>query len=201
MILVTRQLLFSAVRQTVARRFLPTTTKLKLPDEHLLRICHTAADQNTQLFYRLLEIVTSTSSRLGMIDYHNAFNAGIILELARLQRRDNFSVNDTLQFNFVLNTLQSAGQRGDEFAQDCSIVLADFRQLAQKLIQAISNSNQAASPVGQTHDSETLENALIAYHEQGSSTTMYSTPGELSFPMQFEGIFDEFMTWLDDGIL
>lgn len=197
-ILITRQVLFSAVRQNVARSFIPGSVISEIADKHLLNVCRAAAYQNVELLYHLLEIVSTGNSTFGMLDYHNAFNAAIIIELGRLYGQDDSSSNFTPQLGHVLNALQSAGQSGNEFARDCSIVLADFRQLGVKLMQEMSRQTQTNTPLkGQ---SVQLPNNLpaSAFDVPGTSA-MDPTLADPSAGLELESILEEFTAWLEAG--
>jgi hypothetical protein len=186
--------MFSAVRQKVARSFIPDLSKFEPldQDQHLLKICTEAARENVQLTNRLLEIVTSGDSVFGMIDYHNAFNAGVILELARLYRPD-----DTPQIGHVLDALQRAGQDGNEFARDCSIVLADFRQLSEKLAQAISRRIAAPTFPPQTHSDQIPSNSPAGLFDVPPASTMGLPLDDPTLGVSLERVMEEFTNWLE----
>lgn len=190
-------MLFSAVRQTVARSFLrSSSTDLKLPDEHLLRVCTEAAEQNLQLLYRLLEVIAGRNSAFGMIDYHHAFNAAIIRELSRLTDQRDLLSKDTTHIEFVRCTLQNAGQQGNEFARDCSTVLADFCQLVDRLKLEISDRNSGTQTLG-NYQALGQSTAHADALGDGGDPGMAAALTHSDLPTGYEGMFDEFMTWLD----
>lgn len=196
-ILVTRQLMFSAVRQKVARSFIPDLSKFEPPDQHLLKICIEAARQNVQLTNRLCQIVTSGDSAFGMIDYHNAFNAAIILELGRLYRHNESPFDDTPQIGHVLNALQRAGQDGNEFARDCSIVLADFRQLSEKLAQEISRRIATTAFPPQTRSDRITTNSPAGLFDVPAASTMGLPLDDSISGFSLERVMEEFTNWLE----
>lgn len=199
-ILVTRQLMFSAVRQNVAQSFLPNTARLVPPDQHLLKVCTEAASENVQLTDRLFEVVSSGSSAFGMIDYHNAFNAAIILELGCLYRQDDASFHHGPQMGHVLDALQRAGLNGNDFARDCSTVLADFRQLREKLMQAMSRrvpSNNLPPP---TPSAQVPGNLSPGEFDIPNTSAMSFTLDECLSPgSEFDRVLEEFTNWLEEG--
>ncbi|KKA20894.1 N-terminal binuclear Zn cluster-containing/DNA binding domain-containing protein [Rasamsonia emersonii CBS 393.64] len=116
-ILLTRPLLFSAVKHAVARCFVPyPADPKKLPNEQLLSVCTTAAQKNAELFHHLWEtIVSRDTSGLTMVDYHNSFNAALILELVRLRNPTAHvaSTDDTnsVHITTITDVLRIAGQK------------------------------------------------------------------------------------------
>lgn len=201
-ILVTRQLLFSAVRQNVARSFIPSQAEFKAPDQHLLNVCREAAYRNLQLLYRLIEIVNTGDSAFGMIDYHNAFNAAIILELGRLYRHDDSPFNDTPQLGHVLDALQRGGQSGNEFARDCFIVLADFRQLSEKLIQEMTRRTKPCTLPLQSQSVQVPGNVPVDIFDNVPDASAIGLALEGPSPgleLELEKVLEEFTTWLEAG--
>lgn len=199
-ILVTRQLLFLAVRQNVARSFLPNPAKFDAPDQHLLEVCIAAACENVQLTDRLFEIVHSGVSAFGMIDYHNAFNAAIILELGCLCRQNGSTLCDRPQIGHTLDALQHAGQNGNEFARDCSTVLADFRRLSEKLIQEMSRRSQNivfSPPTQNVPVPQALASGMLDV--PASSAMSVPLVEGLSPGLDFEKVCEEFTNWLEKG--
>lgn len=195
--------MFSAVRQKVARSFIPDLSKFEPPDQHLLKICTEAARENVQLTNRLFEIVTSGDSAFGMIDYHNAFNAAIILELGRLYRHNESPFDDTPQIGHVLDALQRAGQDGNEFARDCSIVLADFRQLSEKLAQEISRRTATTTTTTtttcppQTQSDQIPSNSPVGLFDVPAASTMGLPLDDSTLGFSLERVMEEFTNWLE----
>ena len=195
--------MFSAVRQKVARSFIPDLSKFEPPDQHLLKICTEAARENVQLTNRLFEIVTSGDSAFGMIDYHNAFNAAIILELGRLYRHNESPFDDTPQIGHVLDALQRAGQDGNEFARDCSIVLADFRQLSEKLAQEISRRTATTTTTTtttcppQTQSDQIPSNSPVGLFDVPAASTMGLPLDDPNSGFSLERVMEEFTNWLE----
>lgn len=183
----------------MARSFVPSLAKPDLPDEHLLNVCKAAVDQNVQLLYRLLEIVNTGDSAFGMIDYHNAFNAAIILELSRLYKHTDSTFNNTPKFKCVLDALQSAGQSGNEFARDCSIVLADFRQLVEKLMQEMSRRTQTTTFTPQTQSAQIPGNLPFDVFGVPDASAIGPILADPSSGLELESVLEEFTTWLEGG--
>lgn len=198
-ILVTRQILFSAVRQNVARSFVPSLTKSKPPDQHLVKICRTAAYENVQLLHRLFDIVNSGDSPFGIIDYHNAFNAAIILELDDLHRPAISPYGNTEQLSRILNILQGAGQNGNEFARDCSVVLADLHQLGGKLTLEMSRQNQATTLQMKSQTVQRSVNLSPGIFDVPDAPPMSPTPIDSHSEFNLESLLEEFTNWLEAG--
>lgn len=193
--------MFSAVRQNVARSYLPNLAKFEPPDQRLLRICTAAASENVQLTNRLYEIVSSGVSAFGMIDYHHAFNAAIILELACLCQHNDSSVNERPQTGRVLDALQRGGQNGNEFARDCSTVLADFRQLSEKLLQEMSRRVPPPTTFPPPTQSVQVSGDLPSGIFDVPPTSAVDLPvDEHPSPgLEFERVLEEFTNWLEEG--
>lgn len=193
--------MFSAVRQNVARSFLPNTARLQPPDQHLLKVCTEAASENVQLTDRLFEVVSSGSSAFGMIDYHNAFNAAIILELGCLCRHNDAPCHDDgPQIGHVLDALQRAGLNGNEFARDCSTVLADFRQLREKLMQAMSRRVPPSELPPSTPSAQVPGNLPPGGFDIPASSAMSFGLDECLSPgSEFDRVLEEFTNWLEEG--
>lgn len=193
--------MFSAVRQNVARSFLPNLAKFERPDQHLLRICTAAASENVQLTNRLYEIVSSGISAFGMIDYHHAFNAAIILELACLCQHNDSSVNERPQIGRVLDALQRGGQNGNESARDCSTVLADFRQLSERLMQEMSRRGPAIATLPPPAQSIPVSGEFPSGIFDVPPTSAGGLPVDerLSPGLEFERVLEEFTNWLEEG--
>ncbi|KAJ5625313.1 hypothetical protein N7510_001622 [Penicillium lagena] len=198
-ILVTRQILFSAVRQNVARSFVPSLAKFQPADQHLVKICRTAAYENVQLLHRLFETVNSGDSTLGIIDYHNAFNAAIILELDHLRRPANSPYENTEQLGRILNILHGAGQNGNEFARDCSTVLADLRQLGGKLTQEMSRQNQTTTLPLKTQTVQGSGNLPPGIFDVPDVPPMSPAPIDSHPEFNLESVLEEFTNWLEAG--
>jgi hypothetical protein len=202
-ILVTRQVLFSAVRHTVASTFVShSSAKLKQPDERLLEVCIRSANQNLQLLHRLFEIVAVENAGFGMIDYHHAFNAAIIMELAALYKANDPTAkptDGTDHFQFVTDTLSSAGRLQNEFARDCSVVLSDFRQLIRKLMLEMDRTpapppTSVPEPYAQTVPVSQMP-VLSPYVQLSPVDPAFVA----NFPFTNEAMVDEFMGWLQYG--
>lgn len=192
--------MFSAVRQNVALSFIPNASRLEPPDKHLLKVCTEAASENVQLTDRLFEVVSSGSSAFGIIDYHNAFNAAIILELGCLYRHNDASFHDRPQMGHVLDALQRAGLNGNEFARDCSTVLADFRQLREKLMQAMSRRAPPSNLPPPTASAQVPGNLLPGGFDISGASAMSSPLDECLSPgSEFDRVLEEFTNWLEEG--
>lgn len=192
--------MFSAVRQNVARSFLPNTAKFEPPDQRLLKICTKAASENVQLTDRLFELVNSGFSAFGMIDYHNAFNAAVILELGCLYRHNDASSPDRPQMGHVLDALQRGGLNGNEFARDCSTVLADFRQLREKLMQAMSRRAAPGNPPPSGPSAQvTGDLSPGGFDMPPTSDISFALDECLSPGSEFDRVLEEFTNWLEDG--
>lgn len=193
--------MFSAVRQNVARSFLPNLAKFEPPDQHLLKICTAAASENVQLTNRLYEIVSSGISAFGMIDYHHAFNAAIILELACLRQHIDPSVNERPQIGRVMDALHRGGQNGNEFARDCSTVLADFRQLSERLMQEMSRRVPSTTTFPLPTQSVPVTSDLPSAFFDVPPTSAGGLPVDerLSPGLEFERVLEEFTNWLEEG--
>lgn len=193
--------MFSAVRQNVARTFLPKSARFEPPDQYLLKICTEAASENVKLTDRLFEIVSSGLSAFGMIDYHNAFNAAIILELGCLCRPSGTSMNASPQIGHVLDALQHAAFNGNDFARDCSTVLADFRQLCERLMQEMSrriSTNTNLPPLAPS--AEVSCDMSTGSFEITTSPMMGFTLDECLSPgLDFDRVLEEFNHWLEEG--
>jgi len=199
-ILVTRQPMFSAVRQIVARSFLPHSAGIEPPDGYLLKVCTEAASENVQLTNRLFEIVSSGSSVFGMIDYHTAFNAAIILELGCLCRQGGILTGEGPQIGHVLDVLQRAGLHGNEFARDCSTVLADFRQLRERLMQEMlrripANINLPLPSSSQISGTLPPDASEIP----GPMVMGFALEDCLSPGLEFDRVLEEFNNWLEEA--
>lgn len=193
--------MFSAVRQNVARIFLPKDTKFEPPDQYLLQVCTEAAYENVKLTDRLYESVRSGSSAFGMIDYHNAFNAAIILELGCLCRHSGTSTYASPKIGHIFDVLQHASFSGNDFARDCSTVLKDFRQLCERLTQAMSRRISA-----NISNSLLMRSAEIPFGMPAGSFEMTTPPmmgsaldDFLSPGLDFDKVLEEFNSWLEEG--
>lgn len=165
-----------------------------------------------------------------MVDYHNSFNAALILELVRLRNPTAHvaSTDDTnsVHITTITDVLRIAGQKGDDFAQDCFTVLVDFRHLVEKLLTACRE--QAATQIFniQTHNSQiqsqnkshidavdsnnTQSSAAKAdsscdnvRHEDEDQDLNVHSVLEESFNLtnfEYRGMFDEFTAWLQDDL-
>ncbi|OGE46911.1 hypothetical protein PENARI_c090G01433, partial [Penicillium arizonense] len=194
------QVTFSAVRQNVARSFLANSAKFEPPDHHLLKICTEAASENVKLTNRLFKSVSSGSSAFGMIDYHTAFNAAIILELGFLCRDSSASMYDRPQIGHVLDVLQHAGFNGNEFARDCSTVLSDFRHLCERLMQEMSRripANISFAPLASS--AQTSGNLPPGAFEIPASSVMGFALDECLSPgLDLDRVLEEFSSWLEE---
>lgn len=199
-ILVTRQPMFSAVRQIVARSFLPHSAGIEPPDGYLPKVCTEAASGNVQLTNRLFEIVSSGSSVFGMIDYHTAFNAAIILELGCLCRQGEILTGEGPQIGHVLDVLQRAGLHGNEFARDCSTVLADFRQLRERLMQEMLRRIPANISLPLPSSSQ-ISGTLPpdASEIPGPMVMGFALEDCLSPGLEFDRVLEEFNNWLEEA--
>ena len=193
--------MFSAVRQNVARTFLPKSARFEPPDQYLLKVCTEAASENVKLTDRLFEIVNSGFTTFGMIDYHNAFNAAIILELGCLCRPSSTSTYASPQIGHVLDALQHAAFNGNDFARDCSTVLVDFRQLCERLMQEmsrrISENTNFLPPAPSADVSCDIPTGSL---EMPTSPVMgYALNECLSPGLDFDRVLEEFNNWLEEG--
>lgn len=134
-----------------------------------------------------------------MIDYHHAFNAAIIRELSRLTDQRDLLSKNTTHVEFVNFTLQNAGQQGNEFARDCSTVLADFCQLVDRLKLEISDRNLGPRRLG-SYQALGQPSAHADVLGHGGNPGMATALVDSSLPTGYEGMFDEFMTWLDGEV-
>jgi hypothetical protein len=173
--------------------------KFQTPDQHLVKICRTAAYENVQLLDRLSETVNSGDSTFGIFDYHNAFNAAIILELDHLHRPANSPYGNTEQLSRILNVLQGAGQNGNDFARDCSIVLADLHQLSGKLSLEMSRQNQTATLPLKSQTVQGSDNPHPGIFDVPDAPPMSPTPINSHPEFNLESVLEEFMNWLEAG--
>ena len=192
--------MFSAVRQNVARSFLPHSARIEPPDGYLLKVCTEAASENVQLTNRLFEIVSSGSSVFGMIDYHTAFNAAIILELGCLCRPGGILLDEGPQIGHVLDVLQHAGLHENEFARDCSTVLADFRQLRERLMQEMLRRIPENISLPLPFSSKSSGNLSPDASEIPAPTVVgFALDDCLSPGLEFDRVLEEFNTWLEEA--
>jgi hypothetical protein len=155
-----------------------------------------------------------------MIDYHNSFNAALILELVRLHIGPNSvshpsTVEDTLHVKNITDILRIAGANGNDFAQDCFTVLVDFRQLVEKLAQELAlllaygeggqettildfqcNMSHNVDEGSNTNNIQSADS--VAGHDQPNFNSVLES---FNLPdLEYRGMFDEFTSWLQDDI-
>lgn len=159
-----------------------------------------------------------------MVDYHNSFNAALILELVRLRdpTAPLASADDTnsVHITTITDVLRIAGQKGDNFAQDCFTVLVDFRHLVEKLLTAckeqaaalalnmqsshsqIQSQNRSQIDAVDSSNHTQLSTDSIRHENQDQDLNINSVLEE-SFNLsnfEYRGMFDEFAAWLQDDL-
>lgn len=173
---------------------------VNLANESLIRQCSIAADRNTQLFCQLLDVVATENLCAGTLDYHHAFNAAVILELARLLDRNTISAfQNKVQVQFTANTLQSAAQRGLAFTQDCFVVLMNLHNFVEELLRALSRLGQNTSVKSPDQQRSLL--GVSPLRDLGEQTGLDVGFAAGDFTFEHDEAFSEFMSWVDDRIL
>ncbi|KAJ5469356.1 hypothetical protein N7539_008974 [Penicillium diatomitis] len=198
-LIVTRQPFLLAVRRKVAQSFVNSDEKT-LANEALIHQCSAAAERNTQLFCQLLEANTADAMCASTIDYHHAFNAALILDLARLLNPNGMTaLQSKVQVQFTITMLEKASQRGSAYTEDCSSVLTNLHRFIEELLRVLSR-------LGDLKRVKVTERQLLAFDAMNSDdledqvdVQVTSITGAL--PMAQSDIFGEFMGWLDEAIL
>ena len=145
-------------------------------------------------------MVTTENLCAGTLDYHHAFNAAIILELARLLARNTISAyQNRVQVQFTANTLQSAAQRGLAFTQDCFVVITNLHKFVEELVRALSRLGQTTKVKSPDQQPLSLNVSPLRDLGEQSGLEMGFAAGDLTF--ENDETFSEFMTWLDDRTL
>jgi hypothetical protein len=155
--LCTRPSLFHAAKQSVAAKYLPTHQHRQSRNASHIEACTNAAREITKLTQHLL--LTNQSAIL--VDYHFAFNAAIVLELASLLDNGQ-EVADSIIV--LAQYLQKAGQQGNESAADCARIVSEFGDVVARLKSQTTNGQTSTSMAlgvgsvgGNTNNTEALE--------------------------------------------
>jgi hypothetical protein len=118
---------------------------------------------------KLTQHLLLTNQTAILIDYHFAFSAAIVLELASLL--DN-GQGDADSIIVLAQYLQKAGQQGNESAADCARIVSEFGGVVARLKSQTTNGRTSTSMelgMGSVGGSMNNTEALEAQEEQSAT--------------------------------
>jgi hypothetical protein len=131
LILTLRPIFFSAVKKSVAERFVKRHWRI---EDHahilLIRRCGDAARCNLRIAAKIYRI--SPGGKLLHADLHHIFNAAIMLMLHQIAFV-NLRTLDVNDIGFAIDAFQREADTGSSYGIDCLKVLRDLQALTQAL--------------------------------------------------------------------
>lgn len=147
-ILCTRPLLFQAVKQAVAVKYISRGQKRhSSPSLSHIKCCADAARSITSLTRRLLS--SNQAAFLASVEYHFPFTAAIVLELARLLPTVHH-LDDGDNIRLLVDYLQQSGDKGNESAADCRNMVIEFGAIVTRLLLDDQMQQVRSSPASLT---------------------------------------------------
>jgi hypothetical protein len=193
-LLTTRPIFFSAVKQTVAQRVVQSRSPTEQHPQRLhVHLCATTAHRNLLLAQR----ITESSRRLLQAGLHFVFNAAVILLLNRIMSmqgldighsRPTATTHEQLEsgIHFALQTFQNEARTGTNYPKDCYRVLQDLKALTDRYIAS------RYSAMDQKHDK---------IHSTGDDFSSLGLPTAQPQLGATDGVYEEMMTWVhSDGL-
>lgn len=197
-LLTTRPIFFSAVKQTVAQRVVQSRSSTEQHSQRLhVHLCASTAHRNLLLAQR----ITESSRKLLQAGLHFVFNAAVILLLNRIMSMQGLGFDHTMGQNsptattheqlesgihFALQTFQNEARTGANYPRDCYKVLQDLKALTDRYIATrYSAIDQAYDEIHSTGDDFSSLGLPIAQPQLGAT----------------DGMYEEMMTWVQgDGL-
>jgi hypothetical protein len=198
-------LLFLATKQSVATKYI-SLTKNRPPISYfsLAKSCVEAARQNSVLTQQLL--ASDQAAVFSTLDYHYAFTAAIVLQLARLVPGTNV-MEDSERITILTDYLCKIGDKGNESARDCARMVMELGAVVSRLtnheiqtganetsLRAITNSAIAQIPERITylpgHD------LSLTAREELTSSASFLDLGVLR-PNESE-VYQELFSWFEN---
>jgi hypothetical protein len=131
-VLCTRPLLFIAAKHAVAIKYISSEKRPSHTSySSQAKSCVEAARQNSLLCGQLLE--SNQAAIHSTPDYHYAFTAAIVLQLARLVP-DTCLTDDPERATSLLDYLSAVGEKGNESARDCARMVIEFSAVVTRLL-------------------------------------------------------------------
>jgi hypothetical protein len=193
-LLTTRPIFFSAVKQTVAQQVVQSRSPTEQHSQRLhVHLCATTAHRNLLLARR----ITESSRKLLQAGLHFVFNAAVILLLNRIMSmqgigvdhdighsRPNVTTHEQLEsdIHFAMQTFQNEARTGTNYPRDCYRVLQDLKALTDRYIASRYSTMDQIHSTGDDFSSLGLP---IAQPQLGAT----------------DGVYEEMMTWVQsDGL-
>lgn len=142
-------MLFITAKQAVAAKYIPSA-KNRPPTSYYMQVkaCVEAARRNSQLCRLLSE--SNQAATHCTLDYHYAFTAAIVLQLARLVP-DTYDAGDSDLVQYLSEYLCTIGDKGNESARDCASMVMELGAVVSRLIsngRVLRLGNEALSQAG-----------------------------------------------------
>ncbi|KAF9737555.1 fungal specific transcription factor domain-containing protein [Paraphaeosphaeria minitans] len=183
-LITTRPILLTAVKRSVAERYMNACSKLERPSQfNHIDACSKAAYRNIHLAQWVMQLYHTR--RLLQAGLHFVFNAAVILLLNRVLRKDLAS---SKEIDFAIDVFDRQSHIGTNYERDCLQVLKDLLKILIDRFLAGSCSTGPNVP----SDPASISSGLL------QDTKFGDYHDRQAFMNDGDEVYQELITWIQD---